>query len=87
MKPYLYVELEGATHFFLTDESKPPGARPDPHAMELDQATSVDSTATWTAPWFQANLGDAAARDALASAAEAGMPAGEPHVGIEYVTA
>ena len=81
--------IEGGNHFFLNDEANPPGARPDPNEMTIDQATSVDSTAKWTAVWFKANLGDEAALAELAVAAaeQDGTPSGEPHVHVEYITA
>lgn len=89
VKPYLQVVIEGGNHFFLNDEANPPGARPDPNTMTIDQGVSVESTAKWTAIWFKANLGDEAALASLTGAASSpdGTPPGEPHVHLEYVTA
>jgi dienelactone hydrolase len=89
VKPYLQVVIDGGNHFFLNDEENPPGARPDPNPMTIDQGTSVDSTSKWTATWFKANLGDEAALAELTrvAAEQNGTPSGEPHVHLDYVTA
>lgn len=82
VKPYLYVEIAGGNHFFLTDVDNPEGVNPDRHAMELDQETSVLSAATWTALWFLANLGDASALDLLRAGPD---PEAEPHLSTTLI--
>ena len=84
VKPYLWVELEGATHFFLTDDDNPEGANPDKFGPALlDQEAAIASAARWTALWFRANAGDASARAAVAQ----GPGSDEPHVRTVYVDA
>lgn len=86
VKPYLKVFIDGGNHYFITDSDNPEGARPDAAAMEIDQATSVDATAKWTARWFRANLGDEGALADLESASALGSPEGEPYVNVSFVT-
>jgi dienelactone hydrolase len=87
VKPYLQVVLEGGNHFFLNDEETPPGARPDPNAMQIAQDVSVNSSARWTALWFRANLGDADALAEIQAASDAGWSDAEPHVKVSLVPA
>jgi hypothetical protein len=87
VKPYLQVVLDGGNHFFLNDEETPPGARPDPNAMQIDQQVSVASSARWTALWFKANLGDAEALAEIAAASDEGRSAAEPHVKVTLIPA
>ncbi|MET8148290.1 alpha/beta hydrolase family protein [Actinoplanes sp. NPDC049668] len=60
--PKLYVDLQGANHYGVTDVQNPPGARPETAPQTLDQAVSVATCARWGALWLRAQLGDPAAR-------------------------
>ncbi|WP_306357938.1 MULTISPECIES: hypothetical protein [unclassified Nocardia] len=55
------VELLGANHFGLTDRDNPPGAAPDPQRGSAPRADTIAAAARWTAMWFHAHLGNAAA--------------------------
>lgn len=81
VKPYLKVILEGGNHFFISDTDNPEGANPDQSPMTLDQATSVASTAKWTALWFKATAGDDEAKAALMI----GAGDDEPHLTVTYI--
>ncbi|MEV0248646.1 hypothetical protein AB0H76_18745 [Nocardia sp. NPDC050712] len=59
----MFVNLLGANHFGLTDENNPPGAAPDPLVATVPHAQSIATAARWTAQWFLAQLGSAAAQD------------------------
>ncbi|MEV6968236.1 hypothetical protein AB0M47_24310 [Hamadaea sp. NPDC051192] len=60
--PKLYVNLIGANHYGLTDGQNPAGARPDLSPQTLNQATSVETAARWSAYWLRAQLGDPVGR-------------------------
>jgi predicted dienelactone hydrolase len=79
--PRLFVELEGASHFFVTDDDAPEGASQLDVPATLDHATGVESAARWTATWFRANLGDV---DAVARL-RAGAGQDEPHLRVEFL--
>lgn len=82
--PRLFVELEGGTHFYVTDVDAPEGAHADKNGpAALDQATGVASAARWSARWFRATLGDQEALQDL----RAGAGADEPHVTVEFTEA
>ncbi|QLY28783.1 alpha/beta hydrolase family protein [Nocardia huaxiensis] len=59
----MYVNLLGANHFGIADVDNPPGAAPDPHAATAPRERTIATAARWTAQWFRAQLGDAAAQD------------------------
>ena len=81
VKPRMYVEFAGGTHFFLTDDDAPEGAHADKNGpASLDQDISVASAAAWTARWFHANLGDDAAMGAIRRG-----PVDEPHLRVVLV--
>ncbi|GAA1621357.1 alpha/beta hydrolase family protein [Actinoplanes couchii] len=60
--PKAYITLTGANHYGITDTQNPPGAAPDQSIQTLPQRTSVETTARWSARWFQAQLGDPLAK-------------------------
>jgi dienelactone hydrolase len=83
VKPHLYVELDGGTHFFITDEDNPEGVNPDKNTPTLGQDVGIQSAARWTARWFRANLGDTQALADL----RGGPGEDEPFVTIRLVEA
>ncbi|HWS34563.1 MAG TPA: hypothetical protein VN408_17715 [Actinoplanes sp.] len=60
--PKAYIALTGANHYGITDVQNPPGAAPDASVQTLPQHTGIETTARWSARWFQARLGDPRAR-------------------------
>jgi dienelactone hydrolase len=62
--PRGFVTVDGANHYGITDENNPPGADADPNSPTLDQSTSNETVARWSAMFLRAHLlGDAAADD------------------------
>lgn len=75
--PRLFVEIEGANHFHLTDSSSPEGVNADKSAATADQDASVAAAARYSVLWFRANSGDGDAMATLRKGAD------EPHVTVD----
>jgi predicted dienelactone hydrolase len=64
--PKLYLELEGANHYGITNVNNPPQAPLDPRLPDLPQEIALDTLARWTGVFLRAwVLSDAIARDYL----------------------
>ncbi|TAN84977.1 MAG: alpha/beta hydrolase [Phormidium sp. SL48-SHIP] len=64
--PKLYLELEGANHYGITNVNNPPQAPLDPRLPDLPQEIALDTLARWSGVFLRAwVLEDAIARDYL----------------------
>ncbi len=64
--PKLYLELEGANHYGITNVNNPPQAPLDPRLPDLPQEIALDTLARWTGVFLRAWVfEDAIARDYL----------------------
>ncbi len=80
--PKLFVTLEGANHYPVTDDDDPIDANTD-HASahaDLDQELAIGTVAEWLAVWFRANDGDDEATQRLREATK------DPSTTAEHVT-
>ena len=80
--PRLFVAVDGATHYLVTDDDVPEGAHPDPNGpATLAQQDSIGTAVRWTATWFRAQLGDP---DAAARLRDGAGP-DEPWAHVRYL--
>ena len=64
--PKLYLELEGANHYGITNVNNPPQAPLDPRLPDLPQEIALDTLARWTGVFLRAWVfSDAIAREYL----------------------
>lgn len=52
--PKVYIRVEGANHYGITDQHNPPGAPIEPRRSEIPQAMAVETIARWSGAFLRA---------------------------------